>query len=188
MTGSASGGANGDAGMAAAGTAIVGGAVVGIAQRIVGLLQADEGCGVTGPGHIGMQHPRLAAVGRGDRLRCRGRVHLEHCVVSSRIARHPPNPARRLVTQRRGDYSILRRCRRTGKRRASYFDGLSRAKGDSVILAQNGKPVARLTAIGSGAYPISATFGQFRCRNRAGAHFTIEQLSEAIADSWAGKR
>ena len=61
-------------------------------------------------------------------------------------------------------------------------------QGDSVILAQNGKPVARLTAIGSGAYPISATFGQFRCRNRAGAHFTVEQLSKAIADSWAGKR
>ena len=61
-------------------------------------------------------------------------------------------------------------------------------QGDTVILAQNGKPVARLTAIGSASYPLSVTFGQFRCRNRDGLHFTVEQLSEAIADRRAGQR
>ena len=41
--------------------------------------------------------------------------------ASSRIV--IPNPGRSLVTSLRGEYSILHRFRRTGKRRAHHFDG-----------------------------------------------------------------
>jgi prevent-host-death family protein len=61
-------------------------------------------------------------------------------------------------------------------------------KGDTVVLAQNGTPVARLTGILPGAYPLAATFGHFRCQRGPQRHFTVEELSESIADSWAGKR
>jgi antitoxin (DNA-binding transcriptional repressor) of toxin-antitoxin stability system len=57
-----------------------------------------------------------------------------------------------------------------------------------VILTQNGTPVARLTVIPPGAYPLAATFGHFRCHRGPQRHFTIAALSAAIADSWTGER
>ena len=60
--------------------------LLGVRQHVVCLLDRDEGLGVAGLGHIGVQHPGLRPIGGHNRRLGRSRVQTEPGIVAVRIA------------------------------------------------------------------------------------------------------